>query len=65
MRLVAPCGKLLRVSSRWFPLICPNGLKRTCRWQVEFRMCRVAEPFEAQTKAADAREELGDLNGLL
>ena len=65
MRLVAPCGKLFRVSSRGFPLIRPNGLERSGRWQIEFGMRWVAEPFKAQTKATDAREELGDPNGLL
>ena len=61
---VASGGELLRLGSGGLPLVRPDGLEGTRRGQVELRVPRVVISVQAEPEPADAREELGDLDGL-
>ena len=62
--LVAAPGKLLAIVSRRFPLIRPNGLKRTRRRHIEFRIVGIAIALQTKAKASHAGKQLGNFDSI-
>lgn len=59
---IATCRELTSFGSGRFPLICPNGMEGASGFHVKLGMTRVGIAFKTQTKSADARKKLGNVN---
>ena len=64
-RAIASRRKLLCLGSWRLPLICPYGLERTGGRKLHLGLSRAVIPFESESKPADTRKELGNLDSLL
>ena len=59
---IATCRELTSFGSGRFPLVCPNGMEGASGLHVKLGMTRVGIAFKTQTKSADARKKLGNVN---
>ena len=59
---IATGRELTSLSSGRFPLVCPNGAERASGLHVKLGMTRVGIAFKTQTKSADARKKLGNVD---
>ncbi len=59
---IATGCELTRLGSGRFPLVGPNGMEGAGGLHVKLGMTRVGIAFKTQTKSADARKKLGNVN---